>query len=160
MAGGPADRQTGALPSPAASLPTVGRLLGIDPGAKHVGLALSDPQQRLAHPLATLTRRPGRRFPLAALRPLLEAHAPVGIVMGLPVDPGGAEGPRAAEARATGNLLNAKTGLPVTYVDERFTTALARRAFEGVPRRARPGRAAVDRMAATVLLQAFLDRRP
>ena len=141
------------------ALPTTGRLLGIDPGTKRIGLALSDPTQTLAHPLTTLTRRAGRRFPLATLRPLLDQYRPVGVVMGLPLEADGSEGPSAAEARTTGQLIFAKTGLPLTYVDERMSTALARRAFQDAPRRDRPTPASVDRMAATVILQAFLDAR-
>ncbi|HEX9579940.1 MAG TPA: Holliday junction resolvase RuvX [Gemmatimonadales bacterium] len=143
----------------AADLPTTGRLLCIDPGSKRIGLALSDPTQTLAQPLTTLTRRAGRRFPLAALRPLLEQHGPVGLVIGLPLESDGREGSAAAAVRATASLIAAKTGLPLAYVDERMTTALARRAFEDAPRRDRPSPASVDRMAATVMLQAFLDRR-
>jgi putative Holliday junction resolvase len=140
-------------------LPTNGRLLALDLGSKRIGLAISDPTQTVAQPLATLTRRAGRRFPLSALRPFLEAHRPVGVVIGLPLEPSGREGPAAAAARVAGNLVSGKAGLPVAYVDERMSTARARRAADNVPRRARPSPDAVDRMAAAVILQAFLDRR-
>jgi putative Holliday junction resolvase len=140
-------------------VPATGRLLGIDPGAKRIGLALSDPSQTIAQPLATLSRRAGRRFPMAALRPVLEQHRPAGVVVGLPLEADGAEGPAAAEARAVGRLLAEKTGLPVAYVDERMSTARARRAFEGASSRDRPEAATVDRMAAAVILQTFLERR-
>ncbi|OGU04354.1 MAG: hypothetical protein A2W29_05800 [Gemmatimonadetes bacterium RBG_16_66_8] len=83
----------------------------------------------------------------------------MGIVIGLPLDAEGHEGPPARDARAIGTLVAEKTGLPVAYVDERMTTAYVRRAFQDAPARHRPGPGAVDRMAATAILQAFLDRR-
>ncbi|HWP37125.1 MAG TPA: Holliday junction resolvase RuvX [Gemmatimonadales bacterium] len=153
---GSADRQPG---DPATPLPRAGRLLCVDPGAKRIGLAVSDPTQTVAQPLATLARRAGRRFPLAALRPFLEAHAVVGVVVGLPVEPSGREGPAALAARQAGTLVSQRTGLPVTFVDERMSTARARRAASGATRRERPTAEAVDQMAAAVILQTFLDRR-
>jgi putative Holliday junction resolvase len=144
---------------PAAAVPATGRLLGIDVGTKRIGLAVSDPTQTVAQPLATLARRAGRRFPLAALRPFLEAHGVVGVVVGLPLEPSGREGPAALAARDAGRLITTKTGLPLTYTDERMSTARARRAGAGAPRRTRPTAEAVDRMAAAVILQAFLDSR-
>jgi len=165
--GGSADRRMGRSrqaeqpqpPTRPTDLPRSGRLLGIDPGAKRIGLALSDPTQTLAQPLATLTRRAGRRFPLGALRTLLEQHQPVGVVIGLPLDPDGGEGPAARDARAIGTLVAEKTKLPIDYVDERMSTAYVRRAFADEPPRNRPRPDAVDRMAAIAILQAFLDRR-
>lgn len=140
-------------------LPRVGPLLAIDVGERRIGLALSDPDQRLAHPLATLTRRPGRRFPLAALRPHLDDAGVVGIVVGLPLTPDGDEGPAAVAARQVGDLVRDKAGLPVTFEDERFTTARAHGAIRDLGGSTRGRKGDVDRLAATVLLQHFLDRR-
>jgi putative Holliday junction resolvase len=156
---GSTGRRSAEPPNRRTDLPRSGRLLCIDPGSKRIGLALSDPTQTVAQPLATLTRRVGRRFPLAALRPYLDAYRPVGFVIGLPLDPAGGEGPAARAARSAGALLEKKTGLPVAFADERLSTAHALRAARGAPRRAQPSRDAVDQMAATVILQAFLDRR-
>src|SRR5207247_596923 len=77
----------------------VGRLLGVDWGERRIGLALSDESQTLAQPLATLTRRAGKRFPMQKLVALLNAHSVVGVVVGLPLDAAAAEGPAAAAAR-------------------------------------------------------------
>ena len=134
--------------------------MGVDWGEKRIGLAVSDPRQVLAQPLATLTRRPGRRFPMQELRRHMTAldAFPVGVVVGLPLTSEGDEGPAAREARAMGSLIAEKIGLPVAYVDERFTTSRALQAVAelgGRPRK-RPG--VVDRLAATVLLQSYLDR--
>lgn len=137
----------------------LGPLLGVDWGEKRIGLALSDPSQSIAHPLAVLTRRAGRRFPMQQLRGLLEAHQPVGVVVGLPLTPEGDEGPAALAAREAGALIGEKSGLPVTYWDERLTTVRALGAVRemGGGARERPGD--VDQLAATVLLQSFLDAR-
>ncbi|MGD8726736.1 MAG: Holliday junction resolvase RuvX [Gemmatimonadales bacterium] len=142
-------------------VPTEGRLLAIDIGDKRIGLALSDPTQTVAHPLATLTRRTGKRFPLKQLRAELDTHQPVGIVLGLPLESDGSEGPRALEAREVGTLLHGRTSLPVYLLDERMTTARALRAVRDLGGSTRGRKGDVDQLAATTLLQTFLDgRRP
>ena len=141
------------------ALPREGRLLGVDWGEKRIGLALSDPGQVLAQPLATLTRRSGKRFPMQELRVHLDRHRPVGVVVGLPLDGEGHEGPAAAQARETGALIAEKTGLRVTYIDERMTTARALGAVRELGGSPRGRREEVDQLAATVLLQQFLDGR-
>ncbi|HLB37228.1 MAG TPA: Holliday junction resolvase RuvX [Gemmatimonadales bacterium] len=155
-------RTAGADPLPSsrtAILPLEGRLLGVDWGEKRIGLAISDPTQTVATPLGTLTRRAGKRFPMGQLKPHLETHQPVGVVVGLPLDASGGEGPAARAARDIGALIAAKTGLPVTYWDERMTTARVRRAQQETGRtRGRVPREA-DPLAATLVLQTFLDRR-
>lgn len=139
-------------------LPSPGKVLAIDWGEKHIGLAISNATQTLAHPLDTLNRRAGRRFPMKKLKVYLDDHAPVGVVMGLPLKPDGNEGRAAEKARADGAVVHAKTGLPIYYLDERFTTARAIGAIRelGGNPRTKPG--VVDQLAATVLLQSYLDR--
>jgi putative Holliday junction resolvase len=139
--------------------PMSGPLLAIDLGEKRIGLALSDPTQTVAHPLATLHRRSGKRFPLQALRRHLDEHAPVGIVMGLPIAEDGTEDARAAAAREAGERIAEKTGLPIAYWDERMTTARALRAVRELGGRLRGRKADVDKLAATTLLQTYLDSR-
>lgn len=141
------------------SVPAEGRLLAIDLGDKRIGLALSDPAQALAHPIGTLTRRAGKRFPLKQLREHLETHQPVGVVLGLPLESDGTEGPRAREAREVGALIQAKAELPVCFFDERMTTARALRAVRELGGKTRGRKGDVDRLAATTLLQTFLDGR-
>ena len=148
-----ADRGAMDRASGATTLPMTGRLLAVDWGHRRIGLAVSDPTQTIAQPLATLTRRWGRRCPLARLRAHLDRLAPVGIVVGLPLESDGTEGEAAAHARQTGTLLAEKTGLPVCYRDERMTTARALR--EVGPR----NRLSVDDVAAALLLQQFLESR-
>jgi putative Holliday junction resolvase len=147
--GGPADRRTD--PTSEVEL----RVLGIDWGTKRIGLALSDPSGTLAQPLATLTRRAGRRFPLQQLKAHLDRWRPVAVVVGLPLEADGSDGPAAREAREMARLIGEKAGLPVELMDERMTTARALQAG-----RSRPGdQVDVDQRAATVLLQLYLDRR-
>jgi len=141
------------------ALPAGGPLLGLDVGTRRIGVALSDPDQRVAHPVTTLTRRTGRRFPLVQLRPVLDTDRPVGIVLGLPLTPAGDEDAWTAEVRAVGALLADKTGLPVAYWDERMTTARVHDAVRDLGGRTRGREGEVDRLAATTLLQHALDAR-
>jgi putative Holliday junction resolvase len=146
-------------------LPTSGRLLAIDLGRVRVGLALSDVDQIVAAPLDTLDVVDldlGDTMDVAGLAERLVAHARdieglVGIVVGSPLGLDGREGEAAREARAVADEVRERTGLPVRLVDERFTTAAAERALlEGDVSRA-GRRAAVDRIAASVLLQGVLE---
>jgi putative Holliday junction resolvase len=140
-------------------LPVVGRLLAVDWGAIRFGLALSDETQTIASPLATLTRRAGKRFPMPAFLQLVTAHRPVGLVVGLPLTPEGTEGPAAVQARELAGLLGGRTYLPVELVDERVTTARAHAAIREQGGSTRGRREDVDALAATVLLQFFLETR-
>ena len=140
-------------------IPPQGRVLGIDWGEIRIGLALSDELQMLASPLETLVRRRGKRFPMPRLLELVAAHAPVGVVVGLPLTPAGDEGPSAAEARAVAALVEGRTGLPVELQDERLSTARALRLVREQEGSTRGRREDVDALAAAVLLQGFLDAR-
>lgn len=133
-------------------LPPDGRLLAVDWGEKRIGIAITDPDRRIAQPLATLTRRAGRRFPMQQLRAILDEYQPVGVIVGLPLTSDGTEGAAAAAARDAGALIAEKSGLPVIFVDERMTTA---RAAEADAVRSR--RVDRDQRAASVLLQAYLE---
>jgi putative Holliday junction resolvase len=139
-------------------LPTTGRILAIDWGEKRIGLALSDPSQTLAQPLDTLSRRSGRRFPMRAFREHLEAHHPTGIVVGLPLESDGSEGDSARAAREMAETVAAVTHLPVAFVDERMTTSRARQAVAELGGKTRGREAEIDQLAATIVLQSFLDR--
>jgi putative Holliday junction resolvase len=152
-------RQQDAAPARGPELPPIGRILAIDPGEKRIGLALSDPSQILAQPLATLTRRRGKRFPLGDLRLHVERHAPVGILIGLPLAPDGSEDARASAAREAGELIGTKSGLPVAFWDERMSTARIHSAVRESGGRGPDRKEDIDRLAATVLLQTFLDSR-
>jgi putative Holliday junction resolvase len=135
---------------------TPGRILGVDYGQVRVGLALSDPDRKIAFPHATYERR-GPDRDAAWFRELVAEEKPVRIVVGLPLHCDGSEGQKAAEARAFGKWLAEVTGLPVCWWDERFTTVEAESALwqAGLTHRRRRDRR--DRVAAQILLQAYLD---
>ena len=140
-------------------IPSQGRVLAVDWGEVRIGLALSDETQLLASPLETLTRRPGRRFPMPRFLGLVTGHRPVGIVVGLPLTPEGTEAESAAAARELARSVADRTGLPVTLWDERMSTARALAAIREQGGRTRGRKEDVDALAASVLLQHFLDAR-
>lgn len=145
--------------SPSIVIPTHGRILALDWGERRIGLACSDERQVLASPLDTLTRRPGKRFPIPALLAHVQALAPAGLVVGLPLTPEGGEGESAAGARELALVAGERTGLPVEFWDERLSTARALRAVQEQGGSTRGRREDVDALAAAILLQGWLDHR-
>ena len=140
-------------------LPSSGRLISVDWGEVRIGLALSDESQFLATPLETLVRRPGKRFPMPRFTALVAEHAPVGIVVGLPLTGEGDEAESAVAARELAGQISGRTGLPVELWDERMTTARALGLIREQGGSTRGRREDVDALAAAVLLQHFLDSR-
>jgi len=134
-------------------------LLAVDWGERRIGLSLSDETQRLAQPLTTLTRRAGKRFPMRQLCTLLEQHAVAGVIVGLPLDEQGEEGAPARAARELAAAIGRQTGRPVELWDERMTTARALQAVREMGGSARGRKGDVDALAATLLLQHYLDAR-
>ena len=134
------------------------RVLGVDWGERRIGLAISDPRGRLASPAGFLTRRVGKRPPIAKVIERARELGATAFVLGLPLDGNGDDTPRATEVRMVAGEITRRTGMRVDLVDERFTTAAARRAIRelGGKPEDRPGD--VDALAATVLLQHALDR--
>lgn len=141
------------------AIPQTGRILAVDWGERRIGLALSDETQTIASPLGALTRRAGKRFPMPAFLQHLTAHRPVGLVVGLPLTPQGVDGPSTVAARELAVQLGARTYLPVELVDERMTTARAHAAIREQGGSTRGRREEVDALAATILLQHFLETR-
>jgi putative Holliday junction resolvase len=131
-------------------------LLGVDYGSVRIGLAISDPERRLASPLAVYERR-GRERDAEYFRALATVEEVAALIVGLPVHLDGREGQKAAEARAFGAWLAETTGLPVFFWDERFSTVEAESALwqAGLTHKKRKARR--DRVAAQILLQAYLD---
>lgn len=137
-----------------------GRLLAVDWGERRIGLALSDETQVLAQPLATLTRRAGKRFPMAQLLDLVKRHDVTGIIVGLPLDESGAEGDAAHAARALADDIKRRLGdVEVTMWDERMTTARVLAAVREMGGSTRGRKADLDAMAAALLLQHYMDSR-
>jgi putative Holliday junction resolvase len=133
-----------------------GRLLGVDFGTRRIGLAVSDPDRKLAFPLATYERR-GFAADGDYFRKVVESESIVEILVGLPMHTDGREGVKAAEAREFGAWLQTVTKLPVHYWDERFTTVQAESALweAGLTHQKRKDRR--DKVAAQMILQSYLD---
>jgi putative Holliday junction resolvase len=129
----------------------------VDWGEKRIGLALSDESRMLAQPLATLTRRTGKRFPMTALQEHLTKHGVTGVVVGLPLDASGSEGGAAQAARQLADDIARRSGLPVALWDERFTTARVLGAVREMGGKTRDRKGDIDALAATLLLQHYLD---
>lgn len=140
-------------------IPRSGRVLALDWGEKRFGVAASDETQLIAGPLATLVRRTGQRFPMKRFRELVENSGAVGVVVGLPLDSEGLEGDSARAARDVADQISRMAGLPVELVDERFTTARALRSVRELGGTTRGRQEDVDALAASVLLQHYLDSR-
>lgn len=149
------------MPWPASEA-VVMRVLGIDYGERRVGMAVSDPTGTLASPLETLQRRRGKRPPVKAMAEVAQAREVETIVLGLPLTLEGEEDAWCAEVRAVGDALGQRTGLPVVFVDERFTSRQAERAIRSADlrRSQRREKERVDAGAATFILQSFLDGAP
>ena len=136
-----------------------GRVLAVDWGLKRFGLAVSDPLRMIAQPLTTLKRRLGKRAPVGAILDLIKTHEITEVVVGLPLTPQGAEREAAHEARALGEAIARRSGLPVHFVDERMTTAHATKSARRAGVKDEDSRAKIDQMAAVAILQGWLDRR-
>lgn len=140
-----------------AALPRGRRLLGIDPGARTIGLALSDVSLLLASPYGRL-RRARLRANAAEIAAIAEREGAAGLVVGLPLSMDGTAGPAAQAARDWTLALSEATALPAALWDERLSTAAVQRVLIGEADLSRARRAAtVDKMAAAWLLQAALD---
>jgi putative Holliday junction resolvase len=134
----------------------MGRILGLDFGTKRIGAALSDPRGRIATPLEVYSRRTPE-LDARHYRGLIEQEGVERLVVGLPVHSSGREGKSAESARSWGLWLAGVTGLPVTFMDERYTTAEAESRLQEGGLRARARKARRDMIAALILLQDYLD---
>jgi len=133
-----------------------GRLLGIDYGAVRIGLAISDPDRKIASPLATYTRR-SRTQDAQYFRELVAQEEISQLVLGLPIHLSGREGQSSEQARAFGKWLMEATGLPLLFWDERFTTVEAEGHLLSAGLTNKRRKARRDRVAAQILLQSYLD---
>ncbi len=133
-------------------------LLGIDNGSKHIGLAISDPMWMLATPLQVVERAKFSAFK-AVLEDLFKARKIGGIVVGLPLGLDGSTTPSAQSARTLAkNLADAFPDMPITFFDERFSSAVIQRELTERVDLTRAKRAAVvDKLAAGYILQGALD---
>ena len=142
---------------PLAVIPPAGKLLGLDLGTKTIGVAISDAMRYAATPLETIKRS---KFTQDAERliALAAENQAVAIVLGLPLNMDGTEGPRAQSTRAFARNLGQRIALPIAFWDERLSTsAVTRMMIEADLRRDRRDEV-VDKLAASYILQGALDR--
>ena len=135
------------------------RALGLDLGAKRIGVALSDSDGTLATPYEVLERSGDRPRDHRRIAALAEEAGARCLVIGLPLSLDGSTGPAAAAALAEADELAAASGLPVEMWDERLTTVTADRALIAQNLKAPARRKVVDKLAAAIMLQAWLDHR-
>jgi putative holliday junction resolvase len=141
----------------AATLPVSGALIGLDLGDKTVGLAVSDLRRVVATPQHTL-RRVKFTADAAAILELVRSRAAAGLILGLPRNMDGSEGPRAQSTRAFARNLGMLTDLPICYWDERLSTVAAERALLEADTSRKRRREIIDAVAAGYILQGALDR--
>jgi putative Holliday junction resolvase len=134
------------------------RVLAVDVGSKTLGLALSDESATVGMPLTTLERR-GLRRDIERLREIAETREVAEVVVGLPLNLDGSPGAMSGEADRIAGAIESELGLSVQRWDERLTTVAAERVLleADVSRRGR--RKVIDKLAAALILQGFLDRR-
>ena len=133
------------------------RLIGLDLGTKTIGLALSDVTRLVASPLDTI-RRTKFRADLERLEAEVRTHAVGGLVLGLPRNLDGTEGPRAQATRAFARNVNGLLTVPILLWDERLTTAAAERMLIAADQTRKRRAEVIDKLAATLILQSALDR--
>jgi putative Holliday junction resolvase len=133
------------------------RFLAVDYGRKRIGLAIADPLGMIASPAGFITRREGKRPPITKILARAQELEARGFVVGLPLDGAGEETEWTAEVRYLGAEIAKRTGMPVRFLDERFTTAVALRTMKELGESTRGRKGDVDSLAATVLLQNALN---
>jgi len=135
-----------------------GRILGLDVGARRIGVAVSDPLGITAQGLETLQRK-NKRSDFEQLRRVIRDYHVREIVIGLPLRMSGLEGIQAEKMQAFAADLRKRFGLPVHLWDERLTSAEANRLLRETDLSIEKRGKAVDRMAAVLILQGFMERR-
>jgi putative Holliday junction resolvase len=133
------------------------RILGLDVGDRRIGVALSDPLAITAAGLETVTRT-NTQNDVEAIKQLAERHGVIKIVVGLPANMDGSIGSQAEKVRSFSKKLARSTGLPIVYEDERLTTISAIRTLTIQGVKTGHNKDLVDKVAAAIILQKFLDR--
>jgi putative Holliday junction resolvase len=140
-------------------IPAQGRLLGVDLGARRIGVAVTDSGQTVAAGVMALTRSGDRAADHRALAALVADYGAVGVVVGLPVTLSGQVGPAAARVLEEVGEMQASLGVEVTTQDERMTTRAAAGALRAAGHDSRRQRGVIDQSAAAELLQTWVERR-
>lgn len=140
------------------SLPTEGKLAGIDYGTVRIGVAICDPGQSFASPYENYNRS-SEQIDAQYFTSMVKEESIVGLVVGLPLHLSGDESEKSIEARAFGAWLGEITGLPVVFHDERFTSSAAEDALLAANLTKKRRKARLDMLAAQMILRGFLDSR-
>jgi putative Holliday junction resolvase len=135
-----------------------GRILGLDVGSRRIGMAVSDPLGITAQGIETLQRK-NKRTDFAALQDVIKEYGVVEIVVGLPLRMSGAEGIQSEKMQVFAQDLRKWSGLPVHLWDERLTSAEANRLLRETDLSIEKRGKAVDRMAAILILQGWMENR-
>lgn len=138
------------------NLPENGRLLGLDVGGKRIGVAVSDEGQILASPWGMVEQ--GRNA-IEDIRRIAREAGAVAIVAGLPTGLSGREGAQAADTRRFADSVGEALDLPLSYWDERLTSSQAERMLVDAGMRRKERRSQIDALAASLMLQTYLDSR-
>lgn len=141
----------------AALLPPGRAIFGLDLGDKTIGVATSDLRRSVATPI-TIIRRVKFTLDVAELLRLVEERQVAGLILGLPLNMDGSEGPRVQSTRAFARNLEKLTPLPITFWDERLSTVAAERALLEADTSRKRRREVIDQVAAGYILQGALDR--
>ncbi len=136
---------------------TNARLMGLDLGSKTIGLALSDTMQTIASPLETITRKKFSEDAVKLLE-LATEHNAAALIIGLPLNMDGSEGPRVQSTKAFVRNLVKLTDLPLIFWDERLSTKAAERTLIEADTSRKRRSELIDKLAATYILQGALDR--
>ncbi|MEM9798301.1 MAG: Holliday junction resolvase RuvX [Pseudomonadota bacterium] len=141
----------------AAALPPLGALAGLDLGTRTIGVAISDPLRSVATPLETIRRRKFGQD-ATALEAILKDRAITGLVLGLPLNMDGSDGPRIQSTRAFARNLSYRLDMPIGFWDERLSTVAAERALLEADTSRKRRAEVIDHVAAGYILQGALDR--
>jgi len=145
------------MPDFLAALPQGRAICGLDLGDKTIGIAVSDLRRMVATPIHII-RRVKFTEDAAALLAILTERAIAGIILGLPLNMDGSEGPRVQSTRAFARNLEKLTALPITFWDERLSTVAAERALIEADMSRKRRKEVIDQVAAGYILQGALDR--
>ena len=139
------------------ALPPMGPIAGLDLGTATIGIAVSDQMRSVASPKLTIKRK---KFGVdaQALFAVTTQHLVTGLVLGLPINMDGSEGPRCQATRAFARNLERLTPLPITFWDERLSTVAAERALLEADTSRKRRAEVIDHVAASFILQGLLDR--
>ena len=135
------------------------RVLALDLGTKRIGVAVSDRSGTIATPLLVLQRSGRQRTDHERIKALVDEEEAERVVVGLPLSMNGSIGKAAAAAITEAEILATVVGVPVETIDERLTTVTAERILMELGKRGRARRQIVDKVAAAVILQSWLDGR-